>query len=63
MAFADYIGYIVPGIKAITNFFKNLQDKKADDGKVDIGEFFECLGQLVGEIFQVVEPIIRDEKK
>ena len=63
MAFSDYVGFIVPAIKAITNFVRNVMKAREDDGKVTIDELLDCLGTLLTDMFTIFEPIIKDDKE
>ena len=59
MAFVDYIKYIGPGIRALGRFFSNLQEKKADDGKISLAEMMDCVGDLTEDLLKIFAPIIK----
>jgi len=61
MAFKDYVPIIIPSIKAIVAFAKGMTEARADDGKISLDEFVECMGALLEELFSIAEPMIRDE--
>ena len=59
MAFVNYIMYIGPGIRALGRLFNNLQEKKADDGKISLAEAMDCIGDLVEDLLKIFAPIIK----
>jgi len=59
MAFKNYAGLIVPCIKAIVGFVKDLAEAKGDDGKISLEEWGECIGNLITKLFEIIEPYIR----
>jgi len=63
MAFKDYTYLIVPGIKAIMRFVKDLEEAKGDDGKISFDEWAECIGTLITGLLELAEPHIRKENK
>ena len=63
MAFIEYAFLIKPGLAALGKFVRSLKEAKGDDGKVDAGEFFDSLGSMFEEMWEVSQPIIRDDEK
>jgi len=63
MAFSDYIGLIVPGLKAIKAFFAELERAKDEDGQISVSEFLGAVAIFVEVIQPAIEPMISEDKK
>jgi len=60
MAFVEYMFLIKPGMKALVNLAKNLKAAKANDGKIDLSEYMEAIGNFGEEMLPAVASLIRD---
>ncbi len=60
MAFKDYIGLIVPGLKAVKAFFAEIERAKDDDGKVSVSEFLGAVTVFTETIMPAIKPILKD---
>ena len=63
MAFAEYMFLVEPGLKALVKLGKNLKAAKADDGKIDIAEFWGAIGKMGLEMLPSAETLIRTEEE
>ena len=63
MAFAEYLFLVEPGLKALVNLGRNLKEAKADDGKIDISEFWGAIAKMGLEMLPSAETLIRTEEE
>ena len=61
MASVD-IALILGAIRVVITFFRELKEKKGDDGKIDLVELFECIEKVLPDLWPLIEPFVREDE-